>query len=211
MRSENDFHWGKIPFAAQGLGVSGASAQRREHTHSFEVWNDMRKLSVISGILALMSLPALAADYPKAEIFGGYQYTHLEGTGSANGFNFSVTGNFNDYFGIAFDFGSAYQTVSGINLNNYTYTFGPVLALRTKKNYTPFVHALIGGDHGGASAGGASASGNGFALLAGGGVDANFNRALAFRVVQADWMLVHGNGGTSSKNARISTGIVVKF
>jgi hypothetical protein len=54
-------------------------------------------------------------------------------------------------------------------------------------------------------------SSNGFALMAGGGVDLNFSEHLAFRAAQADWMLVHGSGGTSSKNARISTGIVFKF
>lgn len=56
-----------------------------------------------------------------------------------------------------------------------------------------------------------SASGNGYALMAGGGVDFNINRALAFRAAQADWMLVHSNGQTSSKNMRFSTGIVLKF
>jgi len=47
--------------------------------------------------------------------------------------------------------------------------------------------------------------------MAGGGVDFNINRALAFRAAQADWMLVHSNGQTSSKNMRFSTGIVLKF
>jgi len=46
--------------------------------------------------------------------------------------------------------------------------------------------------------------------MAGGGVDANFSRHLAFRVAQADWMLVHGTG-TSPKNFRYSAGVVFKF
>ena len=154
----------------------------------------------------------MAANYPKAEVFGGYQFTHLEGSGAANGFNLAVNGNFSDSFGIAFDFGTAYKSQNGVNFSNYTYTFGPVLSLRANKSYTPFVHALIGGDHASASISGFGAgSGNGFALLAGGGVDWNLNGPFAFRVAQADWMLVHGSGGTSSKNVRISTGIVVKF
>ena len=86
-----------------------------------------------------------------------------------------------------------------------------MLALRAHKAYTPFVHALIGGDHASASLSGfGGASSNGFALLAGGGVDAKFADHLAFRVAQADWMLVHGSGSTSSKNVRISTGVVFK-
>jgi len=70
----------------------------------------VRKLIAIAFFLALFSFSAMAADYPKAEIFGGYQFTHLEGSGSANGFNFAVYGNFNDHFGIAFDIGHEYIT-----------------------------------------------------------------------------------------------------
>ncbi|HEY6370043.1 MAG TPA: outer membrane beta-barrel protein [Candidatus Sulfotelmatobacter sp.] len=172
----------------------------------------MRKFIAVACFLMLFSLAAMAADYPKAEIFGGYQYTHLEGGYNGNGFNFALNGNFNDYFGITADFGAAYKSQNGVSLNNYTYTFGPVLSLRANKAYTPFVHALIGGDHATASVSGVgSASGNGYALMAGGGVDFNINRGLAFRAAQADWMLVHSNGSTSSKNLRISTGIVLKF
>lgn len=154
----------------------------------------------------------MAADYPKAEVFGGYQYTRLEGGLNTNGFNFALNGNFNDWFGITADIGAGYKSESGVNFSNYTYTFGPVLSLRANKSYTPFVHVLIGGDHASVGASGlGSVSGNGYALLAGGGVDLNFSEHLAFRAAQADWMLVHSSGSTSSKNARISTGIVFKF
>ena len=86
-----------------------------------------------------------------------------------------------------------------------------MISLRANKAFTPFVHALIGGDHASASFAGASASGNGFAMMAGGGVDFNINPHMAFRAAQADWMMLHSSGSTSSKNARISTGIVFKF
>jgi hypothetical protein len=153
----------------------------------------------------------MAADYPKAEVFGGYQYTHLEGTGSSNGFNFAVNGNLNEWLGIAVDIGAAYKSEGGVHFSNYTYTFGPVMSLRANKSYTPFVHALIGGDHASASVGSVSDGANGFALIAGGGVDWNIAPRLAVRAVEADWMLAHGSGGTSSKNYRISTGVVFRF
>jgi len=171
----------------------------------------VRKLIGIACFLALFSLSAMAADYPKAEVFGGYQFTHLEGSGNFNGLNFAVNGNLNEWLGIAVDIGTAYKTYGGVSFSNYTYTFGPVMSLRANKSHTPFVHALIGGDHGAGSAAGISVSGNGFALLAGGGVDWNVAPHLAVRAAQADWMMVHGSGATSSKNFRISTGIVVKF
>ena len=172
----------------------------------------MRKIAFVGLIVGVFSISAFAAesDHPKAEFYGGYQYTRLEGGVNANGFNFGATGNFNNFFGITADFGSSYTTQSGVSFHNYTYTFGPQLALYANKGWTPFVHALIGGDHGSASFAGASGSGNGMAMLAGGGVDININRYMAFRG-SADWMMLHGNGSTSSKNFRMPIGIVLKF
>jgi hypothetical protein len=171
----------------------------------------MRKWIVVGCLFGLLATSAIAADFPRAEIFGGFQFTHLEGGPNASGWNFAVNGNFNDTTGITADFSAAYGSQSGVSVSNYTYTFGPVLSLRTNKKYTPFVHALIGGDHASAGVGGVSVSGNGFALMAGGGVDANLNRQFAVRVAQADWFLVHGSGGTSGKNFRLSFGIVARF
>jgi len=171
-------------------------------------WEEsVRKLALVL-LVGLFSLSAFAAenDHPKAEFYGGYQYTRLEGGVNANGFDLGVTGNFNSSFGITADFSSAYTTQQGISFNNYTYTFGPQLALRANKGWTPFVHALVGGDH--ASALGVT--GNGMAVFAGGGVDININRYLAFRGA-ADWMMLHSNGSTSSKNFRMPIGVVFKF
>jgi hypothetical protein len=81
------------------------------------------------------------------------------------------------------------------------------LALRAHKAYTPFVHALIGGDHASASGLGTA---NGMAFFAGGGVDFNFNRYMAFRA-SGDWMMLRSNGITSSKNFRMPIGVVFKF
>ena len=172
----------------------------------------MRKIAFVGLIVGLFSLSALAAesDHPKAEFYGGYQYTRLQGGVNANGFDFGATGNFSDSFGITADFGSTFKTQGGVSFNNYTYTFGPQLALRANKGYTPFVHLLIGGDHASASFAGVSGSGNGMALLAGGGVDFNMNRYMAFRG-SADWMMFHNSSGTSSKNFRMPIGIVFKF
>jgi hypothetical protein len=173
----------------------------------------VRKFLVLACLLGLFAVSAMAADsgnFPRAEFFGGYQYSHLEGGLNANGFDFSAAGNFNENFGIVGDFGSAFATQDGVNIHNFTYTFGPQLSLRANKAYTPFVHVLIGGDHASASFEGASGSGNGFALLAGGGADFNFNRYMAFRGA-ADWTMLHSNGSTSSKNLRLLMGVVFRY
>jgi hypothetical protein len=164
--------------------------------------------------VGLLSFPLLAQDYPRAEIFGGYQFTHLGGSGTdinANGWNASLTGNFNSWFGVAADFGAVYKTISGVSTNVYTYTGGPVVALNSRGQVNPFVHALFGGAHAGASLTGVgSASDNGFTTMLGGGVDVKLNRLLAVRG-QADWVYYHFNGNGESHNVRVSTGIVLRF
>jgi len=182
----------------------------------------MRKLVVLIALLGLFSLPLMAQDTPKAEVFGGYQYTHITinttvaGTSINKGFNFngwnaSVTGNFNKYFGVAADFSGDYKSISGVNTNIYTYTFGPVVSLNHEGTVNPFVHALFGGVHAGAGQSGVGVSSNGFAMLAGGGVDAKVAPHIAVRLAQFDWFYYHVQGLSESKNVRISTGIVFRF
>jgi len=172
----------------------------------------MRNFVIFGLLLGLVSLPALAQDFPKAEIFGGYQFTRLEGGINANGFNASLTGNANRWFGVAADFSGTYKTISGINASVYTYTFGPVVSANHEGVVNPFVHALFGGAHLGASVSGiGSGTANGFTMMFGGGADAKVSRHFAVRVIQADWVYYRFSGMSSNKNVRVSTGIVLRF
>jgi hypothetical protein len=136
----------------------------------------MRQLMILALFVGLLSLPVLAQDFPKAEIFGGYQYTHFEGGVDANGWNASLTGNFNRWLGVAADFSGAYKFGDHV----HTYMFGPVISARSDK-VTPFAHALSGG----ASGGGTTA----FAMAFGGGVDVKVAPKVAFRLIQGDWLV----------------------
>lgn len=175
----------------------------------------MRKTVFLIALLALFPLIAMAQDTPKAEIFGGYQYTRITLGNSGfnfNGWNASATGNFNKYFGVAADFSGAYKSESGVSLKIHSYTFGPVVSLNREGTVNPFVHALFGGAHANFSATGlGSASENGFAMMMGGGVDAKIAPRIAVRVVQADWVYYRFSGVGESKNVRISTGLVFRF
>src|SRR6266704_6851125 len=134
----------------------------------------MRKFIGLALLMCMFCLAAFAQETgstPKAEIFGGYQYTRFDGGVNANGWNTSLTGNLNHWFGIASDFSGAYKSQNGVSFNNYTYTFGPQVSLRRNPAFTPFAHFLAGGFRGSASVGSASASDNGFAMMFGGGVD----------------------------------------
>jgi len=96
-----------------------------------------------------------------------------------------------------------------------------VISLNAGGKVNPFVHALVGGIRLGASDEGVSVSENGFTTMVGGGVDVKAARAIAVRLVQADWLYYHFGSNTiagvavpsfsQSKNVRISTGIVFRF
>jgi hypothetical protein len=177
----------------------------------------MRKFVGITLMFLLASFAAVAQEFPKAEVFGGYQYTHegdLDqfGQGSGlNGWNTAVTGNLNHWLGVTGDFSGQYKSVSGVDLHNYTYTFGPTLAARQIRTFTPFVHGLFGGFSASAAASGVSASNSGFAMAFGGGLDASVKQHWAVRLGQFDWMSLRSNGTSSNNNFRYSAGLVLKF
>ena len=165
----------------------------------------MRILIVSSFLLVLCCLPAAAQDHPKAEIFGGYQYTHLEGGFNGNGWNLSAAGNLNHWFGVVADLSGAYD--SGVH--SHAFLFGPVVSYRKSDRLTPFAHVLFGDTR--VTVSGLPGSSNAFTTAIGGGFDTKLKDRISWRIVQADWMLTHFAGTTQSKNARISTGIVFRF
>jgi hypothetical protein len=163
---------------------------------------------------------------PSAEIFIGYSYLNFTTNGltnsrqSANGWDASVSGNFNEWFAVELDISGHYKNYSYYTGNafglpniitisyyrNYSYLAGP------RFNYGPvFVHALFGGDHLSGSALGTSSAQTGFAGALGGGIKFPMNDRVAFRV-GADYVFSQHNilGGASEtrNNFRASAGIV---
>ena len=172
----------------------------------------MRKLIGLVMLVGFFSVAGFAQESaPRAEFFGGYQYTRFDGGTNANGWNTSLTGNVNNWFGVAADFSGAYASPSSVSFHNYTYTFGPVVSMRQNDKFTPFVHFLAGGYHASAAFSGVSASDSGFAMMFGGGVDVNVPHRMAFRAAQFDWLSMRGNGSTSNNNMRLSTGLLFRY
>jgi hypothetical protein len=170
----------------------------------------MRNLVGIILLCVLASLTTVAQDFPKAELFGGYQYSRQNST-NLSGWNGSLTGNFNHWFGLTGDFSGAYKSRNGTDFSSYTYTFGPTVAARNNETFTPFGHALFGGVHQSTDLGGGVSIGvNGFAMIFGGGVDAKISPRLAVRMGQFDYMSFHFSGGSASI-FRYSGGIVFGF
>ena len=170
----------------------------------------MRNILGLILLFLLSSLASLAQDFPRAEVFGGYQYTRQQST-NMSGWNASLTGNYTHWLGLTGDFSGAYNSSGSVHFRSYSYTFGPTVASRANETFTPFAHALFGGFHQAVDVAGSSVgTANGFALILGGGVDAKITPLLAARLGQFDWMSFHASGG-SSNIFRYSGGIVVRF
>ncbi len=174
----------------------------------------MRKTLFVLVLVFACSLMAVAQDYNKAEVFGGYQWTNV-GPGAGmdrlnfNGWNAQLSGYFNKNVGITADFAGAYKSESGASLHLYSYLFGPTFRAPGKK-ITPFAHALFGAARLSGSALDLSAAENAFAYALGGGVDVNAGKHAAIRIGQFDYLGSHFES-ENQKNFRYSAGIVFKF
>ena len=148
-------------------------------------------------------------EVPKAEVFGGYSYVNFDTNGltsrqSANGWEASVSGNFNTWFALEGGVSGYYKTYSDVNVHDFAFAGGPRI------NFRPiFVHALIGFDH--LSANQDLGSQNSFAGAFGGGVQWKVAPRWAVRA-SADYVLTRHNifGGPAftQNNYRVSGGIV---
>jgi opacity protein-like surface antigen len=163
----------------------------------------MRIFLTLVVLLGACSFPVSAQDYPKGELFGGYQFAHLNPNINASGWNASITGNVNNWLGVSADFSGAYKNGGKV----HTVMAGPVFSIRKSKAVTPFAHALFGVAH----ASGNGASSNAFATALGGGLDVTVNEHVAVRLVQADWLLLRSGEVTDRSNGRVSAGIVFRF
>ncbi len=159
------------------------------------------KLVSLFLFLGLFAFSISAQAATKAVIFGGYQYTHLDGGTNTNGFNGALTGNFSHYLGITADLSASYN--SGFHF--YTYTFGPQISVELPV-IRPFAHVLLGG----AKATSAGVSNSGFDVMVGGGVDVGHG-LIGLRLGQFDWMMTRFSGVTDKKNVRFSSGLVFNF
>ena len=188
----------------------------------------MRK--ILLGVFLSLLVPSYASaqeEYPKAEVFGGYSFLRANPQEfNLNGWNASVTGHFNKWFGVEGDFSGHYGSpaIYGINIpfvdvGSHTFMAGPRLSFRSK-SATPFAHFLIGAARAETSAFGVSLSETALAAVVGGGIDINLNDSLAIRAVQADYLMTRFHTypqyfftglGERQNNFRFSAGIVIKL
>jgi opacity protein-like surface antigen len=158
-----------------------------------------QRVFLFASIAIATTFFSITAHAQSVEIFGGYQFTHLQPAFNGSGWNAAFTKNFKHVLGITGDVSGAYQD----GRSAYTYTVGPVLTARLPA-VQPFIHALFGGisnQH----------SDTGFAMLLGGGIDIGWRNGIGFRLVQADWISSEVSDVWRNRNVRASTGLVFKF
>jgi hypothetical protein len=184
--------------------------------------------------VALLGLPARSVAQ-SGEIFGGYSYLRSNsGPGfNANGWEGSLTGNFNRFFGLEVNLSDHYNSQPGNTgfSNNFSFLFGPHFAFRAVPKVTPFAHVLVGGTRGSQTvifvcpAGGSNACPIGgpcscpaggpqhetaFTTALGGGLDVQAARFVWIRVIQADYLREQFSGNPQN-DVRLSFGVVLRF
>lgn len=167
--------------------------------------------------------------HPAAELFLGYSYIRfrppsVSGTDTfdLHGGTASLAGNVNRWFGLVGDFGGYKVTglPSGVSSKLYTFLFGPRFSHRGHR-WTPFAQFLFGDAYAKADVStpapgffdAASFHENAFATAMGGGLDLKFSKHIAWRVVQAEYLLTKFQDGNNNRqnNIRLATGLVFRF
>jgi opacity protein-like surface antigen len=161
----------------------------------------MRKSILICSVILCLPFIAAAQDYPKVEVFTGYSYFRGDLDANFHGWNASVAGNFNRWFGVVGDVSGHYVD----NFNVHLFQAGPKFTYRGNERVNPYVQTLLGG----------ARLSNGFsdtvfAWTTGGGIDIKVHKNVAIRVIDASYVLLR-NEGESAHNGRLSTGVVWRF
>lgn len=172
----------------------------------------MRNLCLFLFCLALSNV-TFGQD-SRADLFGGYSYVNIDTNGlssrqNANGWEASISGNFNKWFAVEAAVNGFYKSYGGISVSDYSYLAGP------RFNFKPlFFHALVGGDDLIGSASQSSGNQSGLAAAFGGGVQWKVSGPFSVRG-SVDYALTRHNilGGSSvtQNNVRVSVGIVYSF
>jgi len=186
-----------------------------------------RRVAFILTLFLGLALPLVGQDsYPKAEVFGGYTFSHSAVDATAhnlNGWGANVSANFTKYYGMTGDFSGVYGSEPYLppctvpvppgcppqtqNLSAYHFLAGPRFTFPTH-GATSFAHVLFGAAHLRQEKLGTQTD---FAMGFGGGVDIPLGKHLAYRLFQADYIPARRSDGGWHHGFRLETGVVFTF
>jgi hypothetical protein len=166
----------------------------------------IRRLSMLAGLVVLISLPASAqSPADKVELFGGYSYMRTDSPSSnLNGWELAGQYKVTDWLGGVADFDGHYGTSGGFGTSLHTFLVGPQISWPAR--VSPFAHVLFGGAH----VDSGPFSNTSFAMAIGAGIDARLAGPIYWRMIQGDYIPTFF-GNSRQDNARLSTGIVIRF
>ena len=172
----------------------------------------IKTLSAVCLVLIATTL-TMAQETPKVEVFGGYSWAG----GNFHGWNGTITGNVNNWFGLVADFSGHYGSEQDgpirINQDAHSFLFGPRISYRGKR-LTPFGYAVFGATrfHESAVVFGQklSHSDTGFSSAVGGGLDVKVSERVSIRTFQLDYFRPNFFGEAHNRG-RLAFGVVLKF
>ena len=184
-----------------------------------------------------IAVPASAQETPRAELSGGYQLVGFGGELDqtlSKGWYADLAGNFSRVFGVVFQVGGSYKTISqSTTIGGVTATatadlklhqfMGGIRANLRSRAVTPFAEFLVGGVNGSADVEGSVVGGSGppifsisesesstnFAMQAGGGVTVNLTDSVGVRAAGSYLRLFDED--ESLNGYRFAGGVVLSF
>jgi len=120
----------------------------------------MKKCIRVVGVAVLFALTAAADEWPREEVFLGYNFVRFNPNSgfvpsfNANGGSGQFVYNFNRWLGVALDAGAVNKGVLGgfdINTTVIDFVAGPRVTFHNRSRFVPYVQALFGGAYGTAS------------------------------------------------------------
>ena len=176
-------------------------------------WNNALRITIFSVVpfAAGTSARALAQDFPRVQIFGGYSYTRFDSRSfgfadqsGLNGYNFSPAFNLIRGFGVAAELSGQY----GSKLNLRDLAVGPQFLYARGKSLF-FGHILVGDARSFVRVGNGEGDTSRVVAL-GGGMDLDISPRFALRIFQVDYL--HTTlFQDKQNNLRFSTGLVYQW
>ncbi len=158
------------------------------------------------------SLPSVAQEGPRIQVFGGYSYLRYDSkplgftdSTAMNGGNAALRFNLLPQFGIVGELGAQY----GSNLRVEDWMVGPEVTFH-HWGVDLFGHALFGKGQTRVELLSDTVKSSGRATAFGGGVDFKLSDRLGIRLIQADYFTTNSFDKTEN-NLRISTGVLFRW
>ncbi len=177
----------------------------------------MKKLLVVAVILLGFSTMAMAQEFARAEVFGGYSFLRCDNTllgapGATcryDGWKAAVAINGNKWLGFVADVTGSYDrsVPAGVSRHVHSFLVGPRFTIRSGRT-TTFLQGLFGDSR--ITPGVYFPYDNSFTMALGGGLDIDVSEKFAVRPIQLEYVGIRSESPVTD-NLRMSIGLIYKI